>query len=503
MNYYIPHRINDGYGLSSKIVDKLSVQFPDTTIIMTCDNGIAAIDAVEYAKNKGYKVFVTDHHTMDVNNLPKADYIVHPAITGYPFAEISGATVAYKIAQGLIEEFNINDEELSEYILQLAAISIISDVMPLANKDIDTMRVNENRTILKKGIELMRNKPNWRLKIMFDMFKLQNENLDETMIGFYISPVINAVGRLDDAAEAVAFLTAKTQERAILKCSIMGYLNDERKELKKESLDKINKTLDTSKSAIIVKSDEIHEGIVGIIAGNLCEQNQKPAIVFTKCDALEEPAWKASARSIEGINLYDILKEINDENPDVIYTFGGHSGAAGLTVLDSHIDEFTDIFYDKVSALGNVETNKYYMTVLASDIEAVAKALEEIKPLGNGIPKPIIKTTMFINQYDFFYNSGHVKLSNCFKNELWLYNALEKFTALSSNMNDFEKKLDNTEKKMATCNISRREAKKIRWERWESKKNTKPLFDCIFELDYGNFMGCVGPIYSVIQCDRK
>lgn len=503
VNYHIPHRIDDGYGLSTSIVDKISTRFPDTAIIMTCDNGIAAVDAVKYAKDKGYKVFVTDHHTLDMDNLPEADYIVHPALPGYPFAGISGGSVAYKVAQGIMEEFGIEDKELSEYLLQLAAISVVSDVMPVANKDIETMRVNENRTILKKGIELMRTNPNWRLKVMFDMFKIQHETLDETVIGFYVSPVINAVGRLDDAAEAVAFLTADTEDKAILKCSIMGYLNEERKELKKESLNKINETLDTSKPAIIVQSDDIHEGIVGIIAGNLCDQNQKPAIVFTKCDTLEEPAWKASARSVEGVNLYEILKEINDENPDVIYTFGGHSGAAGLTVLDSHMEEFTNIFNDKVAALGDIETDKYYMTVLASDIDKVAKALEEIKPLGNGLPKPIIKSTMFINQYDFFYSSGHVKLSNCFKNELWLYNALEEFTASSANMTDFEKTMDNTEKKMSTYNISRREAKKTRWERWESKKNVKPLFDCIFELDYGNFMGSVGPIYSVIQYNRK
>lgn len=520
VHYYVPHRIHDGYGLSTSIVDKIKVKWPDTDIIMTCDNGIAAVEAVKYAKDCGYKVFVTDHHTPDMNNLPTAaDYIVHPALPGYPFAEISGATVAYKIAKALIERNNIQNEELSEYILQLAAISVVSDVMPVAHKEIELMSVNENRTILKEGMNLMRTKPNWHLRIMFDMFKIQGETLDETTIGFYIAPLINAVGRLDNAAEAVAFLVADNQNDAIIKGAIMGYLNDERKEIKKTSLEMIQKNLDTSKPAIIAKAEEIHEGIVGIIAGNLCEQNQKPAIVFAKCTVNEtvtetidgeqisknvpHQAWKASARSIDGINLYELLKEIKDENPEYIYTFGGHAGAAGLTVLDEYINNFEQAFNDKVQALGTIENNKYYLNIIASEVENFGKMLEEIKPLGNGLPKPIIRTNMFINQYDFFFSSGHVKLSNCFKNELWLYNSLDEFLSNDKHFDEFNKTMDNTEKIMQNQSISRREAKQKRWERWESNKGSKPMFDCILELDYGTYMGNVGPILSVIECNKK
>lgn len=504
VNYYVPHRIYDGYGLSIKIVDKILEEYPETNIIITCDNGIAAVDAVSYAKSKGFKVYVTDHHTPDMNNLPKeADYIVHPALPGYPFPHISGATVAYKVAKGLLETFNIMDKKLEEYITQLAAISIVSDVMPVANKELELMKVNENRTILKKGLELMRTNPDWRLETMFDMFKIQKETLDETTIGFYIAPVINAVGRLDSAAEAVAFLTADNKEVAILKCSIMGYLNEERKLLKAQALNSLKDTIDITKPSIIVKSDKIHEGIVGIIAGNLCEQYQKPTIVFSKMELNGEKAWKASARSIEGVNLYELLSEINGEKPEVIYTFGGHSGAAGLTVLDSHFDEFEKMFNKKVENLGELESNKYFMYILSSDLDEFAKSLLEIKPLGEGLPKPVIKTTMFINQYDFFYKSSHVKLSNCFGNELWLYNSLNEFSTNNKNMENFYKVMDNTEKKMATENISRREAKSQRWERWESKRGEKPLFDIISELDYGNFMNKVDTIHSVIQYERR
>ena len=503
VNYYIPHRIFDGYGLSEKIVDKIKEKYPDTNVIITCDNGIAAVDAVAYAKKQGYKVFVTDHHTPDMDNLPNADYIIHPALPGYPFPHISGATVAYKVALGLLETFNVSDSELEEYLLQLAAISIVSDVMPVANKDVELMKVNENRLILQKGLESLRTKPNWRLNIMFDMMKIQSEMLDETTIGFYVAPVINAVGRLDDAAEAVKFLTAETEDEAILKSSIMAFLNEKRKEMKTEALEMLKPTLCTTNPSIIVKSNDIHEGIIGIIAGNLCEEYQKPAIVFAECKIDGMKAWKASARSIENVHLYELLKEIKEEMPEVIYSFGGHAGAAGLTVLDEHIAEFEDVFNKKVDAFGNVEGEKYFSYILSSDVEAFAKALMEIKPLGEGLPKPLIKTTMFVNQYDFFYKSNHVKLSNCFKTELWLYNSLEKFAADSKNMSGFDKTQDNTEKKMEELNISRREAKNVRWERWESKKGEKPLFDILAELDYGNFMNKLAPIYSVVEYQRR
>lgn len=504
VHYYIPHRIQNGYGISEKIVDKINEEYPDTKIIITCDNGIAASDAIKYAKSKGYKVYLTDHHTPNFDNLPNADYIIHPALPGYPFAEISGATVAYKVVQALIEVFEIDDIELSEYILQLAAISVVSDVMPVGHKDISIMQVNENRTILQKGITLMRERPNWRLKLMFNMFKIQGETLDETTIGFYIAPVINAVGRLDNAAEAVAFLIAQTNDIAILKCSIMGYLNEERKELKNKSLKEVKETLDDTKASIIIKSKELHEGIVGIIAGNLADQYQKPSIVFSQCEIDGNVAWKASGRSIEGVNLYELLSSIKNDNSDLIYKFGGHAGAAGLTVLDKYILNFENAFNDKVEALGKIETKKYYLFINANDIAEFAKALVEIKPLGNGLPKPVIRIPdMVINQYDFFFGSSHVKLSNRSRNEFWLYGALESFMSIPTHLVDFSKTKDNTEKKMETLKISRLEAKKSRWERWETKHSNKPTYEIICEVDYGNFMNSIGPIFSVLEYSRN
>lgn len=502
VHYYIPHRVHDGYGISVKIVDKIRKLYPDTNIMLTCDNGIAAVEAVKYAKDEGFKVYITDHHSPDMDNLPKADFLVHPALPGYPFADISGATVAYKVAKALIEKNGIADKELEEYMLQLAAISVVSDVMPVANTVLEKMRVNENRTILKNGIKLMRENPNWRLKVMFDMFKIQNETLDETTIGFYIAPVINAVGRLDNAAEAVAFLVAETVDKAILKCSIMGYLNEERKTLKKECMEEIKKTIDTSNPALIVKSN-IHEGIIGIIAGNLSDEYHKPAVVFAECEIDGKKAWKASARSVEGINLYEVLTSINEMDDSIIHAFGGHAGAAGLTVIDTKIDEFEKEFYDTIEKVSNIDVNKYYININASDIEPFAKSLLEIKPLGNGLPKPVIRTNMFINQYDFFYSSRHVKLSNYFKNEIWLYNSLDVFLSNKDNFVNFSLTMDNTEKRMKTYSLNRKDAKAGRWERWKSNDGTKTIFDSIMEVDYGNFMGQVGPIFSIIQCDIK
>lgn len=501
VHYYIPHRIFDGYGLSTKIIDKIIEMYPDTSVIMTCDNGISASDATHYAKQNNFRVFITDHHTPDIENLPEADYIVHPALAGYPFTEISGATVAYKVAKTLLQRAKIQDYDLEEYLLQLAAISIVSDVMPLANPELVKMKFNENRFLLKNGIASMRNRPNWHLELLLELLKIPEKTIDETTIGFYIAPLINAVGRLNDASKAVDFFTTPEREEAVLKCSIMKLLNDERKKLKAATLTEVKKDLDSSSPAIIIKSADIHEGIIGIIAGNLADEFQKVTLVFSECIVDNQRAWKASGRS-NGANLYDLLKEINDENPDLIHAFGGHAGAAGITVLDKNIQEFERLFQEKAKKTNSVSVEKHYIYVLASELDTFAKSLQEIKPLGNGLAKPIVKTSMLITRIDLFYKKGHVKLSNCFGNEIWIYGGLEEFLSNKDNFSLFHKTHDNLKNKVIS-GMAYDDAQNERWEKWEAKKGEKPVFDIICEVDFGNFMNNCVPIYSTIQYHRK
>ena len=226
VHYYVPHRIEDGYGMSCNIVDKIHTMYPEDTSIITCDNGIVALDAIQYAKSLGYSVYVTDHHEPNEKLqevLDTADCVVHPALWDYPFRDISGAEVTYKIAQGLLEYFNIQDEELSAYLLQLATVSIVSDVMPLAS--VDNMANNENRGLLIKGLKSFHDSPDWHWTSLFEMMKINVKEMDETTIGFYVAPVINAVGRLSCAKTAVDLLTCRKPEEAQLYASVMVYFN--------------------------------------------------------------------------------------------------------------------------------------------------------------------------------------------------------------------------------------------------------------------------------------
>lgn len=501
-SYYIPHRVNDGYGLSVDIVKKIIDSSSQINTIITVDNGIAAHEAIQFAKDNGFTVILTDHHEIG-DSIPNADFVVHPALVPYPYPNISGATVAYKFCNWLIDKVLENDTSnqdallaLKDANLQYAAISVVSDVMPVGDSDEYELEYNENRTILKKGLELMRNNPDWRLDIFFDMFQIQKETMDETTIGFYVSPLINAVGRLDDASDAVRFLTATNEETAIKYASWMGHLNEKRKGLKKEYLVIAKENLDTSQPAIVAKCEDMHEGLIGIIAGNLKEEYQKPAFVFAKTLENGLVAYKASARSTDNVNLYEVLKTINDEHPGMIAKFGGHSGAAGLTVMESEFDAFALALQQEVfdiTASNELEVN--YLNIQAMDIPAFAKSLEIIKPLGRGLPKPLIRVEIAVNQIDFFFNSEHVKLTSN-GHEYWLYGALSEFYN-QDNLHSFYKTGDNTQKKTDELKMSPEEAYQYHWERWKCRVAQK--FELYLELDYGQFMNQIGPVPSVRQ----
>ena len=220
--YHIPLR-HDGYGLSVKTVEEFAeTHDASKTLLLTCDNGIAAFDAVSKAKELGFLVIVTDHHEIQ-DRLPEADCIIHPQL-GYPFAAISGATVAYKLAQAVIRATpEIEWGDLPDYFLQLATISIISDVMPVGSFDEKELALNENRGILIKGLKSLNERPNHHLKKFFEMIGVTIGQIDETTIGFSIAPVINAVGRLYDAVVGLKAFIADNEDDLMVNLSYMVY----------------------------------------------------------------------------------------------------------------------------------------------------------------------------------------------------------------------------------------------------------------------------------------
>lgn len=521
VDFIIPHRINDGYGLSKKLVDK-AINEKGAEVILTCDNGIVAFEAVEYAKEKGLKVYVTDHHEPQ-ETLPDAHVIIHPSL-GYPFASISGCEVAYKIAQAMFEAYPLEKpnkrDELIKYFTQLAGISIVSDVMPVGAYTHEEMKVNENRGLLKKAIGIMKKEIDPRINHLLEAQALHHKNMDETMIGFNISPVLNACGRMADAEVAVHLLIAKDERDIELYGSLAESYNQIRKEETTTTYKKAVELVDKTKPILVIRT-EAHEGLIGIIAGKISEQFQKPSIIFAAAEIEDEDgnilkAWKGSARS----NSVNIFETINKIDKQYVYKFGGHAGAAGMTILDDCFEEFEKQLIEIVEkdTTESTETDLDVVSCDLTQINGTGKALNLLKPFGNGFQKPVVETVAKVNQVDYFYSSGHVKISYWSSAtgsvEFWLYGEMENFQNASL-IPDFTKTMDNMAKKQKELGLSAEEAWASHWERWQAKtivdndgnivKRVVPIeLDMLLELDYGvNFNGVDSVLTRTLQYSSK
>lgn len=514
VDYIIPHRILDGYGLSINLVDKAISK--GARVILTCDNGIAAVDAVDYAKSKGLTVIVTDHHEIQ-ENLPKADAIVHPGLGTYPFRDISGCQVAYKLAMVLLDEKKKRDgkklisakikkeeKELREYLFQLSTITIVSDVMPIAQAE--GMELNENRKWLIDGLQIIQNNPNWRIKMMLDSLKINHSVVDEQTIGFYIAPVINSAGRLNTASDAVEFLIAKDEKDALYRLSFIMYLNEERKKIKADCMKKISYNEEDNVNIVVL--DGIHEGIIGILAGQLANTTKKPAFVFTDCEVEDSgtlvKAWKGSARGNGAVNLFETLSTIQKETSS-IYAFGGHADAAGITVLDRNFEVFKEALTDKLDKV-DMDVDVSVLNIYSKkQKDNLVEAIKNLKPFGNGMPLPKYKQSHSISSIDLFYKSGHAKL-NCWEKDAdgkfvstgyWLFNQLENIVNDKAYMDHVELKSSNYS---SLClDMSPKEAEANKCESYYRPKTEVLKRNFIIELGYTAFANTVGPNYNVID----
>lgn len=505
----VPHRIKDGYGLSNKIVDKAIEE--GATFIITVDNGIASIDAIDYAKSKGLKVIVTDHHELQAK-LPNADAIVHPALGEYPFKNISGAQVAYKLACVLFDNKPQKklksgrtkrvETELKEYLFQLSTISIVSDVMPIASPDENLAKVNENRKWLQDGLNSIRKKPNWHIENLLKALKIAPKNVDEQTIGFYIAPTINSAGRLNDAMQAIDFLTEVDETESLMKMSFIMFLNDERKKVKNKTMEKI--ALNDDDKAHIVAVEDIHEGIIGIIAGQIANNTKKPTFVFTNCEVEGEKAWKGSARGNGAINLFENLEKLQTDK-HCLYAFGGHADAAGLTILDKDFKTFKDGFLSQIDGIDTevsydiLEVNSYFQKI------ELSKAVKALKPFGNGMPLPKFKQKLSIKDIDLYYKSGHAKLTCWEKNEddkfvsstFWMFNELENIKHDSSFMDNVIFVKSNVSQ-LIERGLDADEAEKTKCETYSRKKDSTLRRNFIVELGYTSFGGAMAPNFNLV-----
>lgn len=405
IDYEIPDRIKDGYGINESIIRQSSADGVDT--LVTCDNGIAALREISIAKQLGMTVVVTDHHEVPVDEygqiLPPADAVVDPKQDGetYPFHEICGAVVAWKLIRVLYEKLGIPESEWMD-LLEFAAIATVGDVMKLQD---------ENRLIVKYGLKKIGSTKNTGLRKLIEKNNLDIENLSAYHIGFVIGPCLNAGGRLKSAKVALRMLLAEDPERAGEMADELKELNDMRKDMtakgEAKAIEQVEKQYMDDK-VLVVFLPECHESLAGIIAGRLREHFHKPSFVLTR----GETTAKGSGRSIEQYHMYQGLCKVSD----LLVKFGGHPMAAGLSLEEKDIDEFRR----RLNADAEL-TEEDFVPKIWIDVpmpfeyvnEKIVQELKDLEPFGQGNEKPLFaqKSLVIRNARVLGKNRNVVKLN--------------------------------------------------------------------------------------------
>ena len=386
----IPDRIKDGYGLNQMLIDRALEDDVDT--IITCDNGIAAMNEIAYGKENGMTIVVTDHHEvpyLEENGekkylLPPADAVVDPhrADCEYPFKGLCGAAVAYKLVEVLYRVSGKSEQEvehLQDNLMENVAIATIGDVMDL---------VGENRVFVKKGLELLKTTKNEGLHALMQCTGVDTANLNTYHIGFVLGPCINAGGRLDTAKRALELLNASNRREAVTLAADLKELNDSRKEMTEEGVEEAVRQIESSSwkddQVLVVYLPECHESIAGIIAGRIKERYYRPTFVLTK----GETGVKGSGRSIEA---YDMFAEMS-RCRELFTKFGGHKLAAGLSLEEEKVE----VFRKRINELADLTEEDLQMKV-SIDMrlpfpyinEELIHELKILEPFGKGNGKPL------------------------------------------------------------------------------------------------------------------
>lgn len=381
VDFEIPDRIKDGYGINESIIEQAHADGID--VVLTCDNGISAFHQVELAKKYGMTVVITDHHEVPIDGekekIPPADAVIDPkqADCHYPFPEICGAVVAYKLVQVLYERRNIPKEEWLD-LLEFAAIATVGDVMKLQD---------ENRILVKFGLRKMARTSNLGLRKLAEKNNLELGSITAYHIGFVIGPCLNAGGRLKTAKKALALLRAGSEDEAELLAQELKELNDTRKDMTEQGTEAAKLQVESwyaNDKVLVVFLPDCHESLAGIIAGRLREYYQKPAIVLTR--SLE--AVKGSGRSIDAYHMFKKLNEVSD----LLLKFGGHPLAAGLSLEEKNIDEFRRRLNDNSGLTEEDFKAKIWIDVpmpIGYVTENLVRELSCLEPFGQGNEKPM------------------------------------------------------------------------------------------------------------------
>lgn len=373
--YYLPDRLQEGYGVNNEALDKIKKE--GVSLVITVDCGITAIDEVEYAKSLGLDIAITDHHEC-TENLPIALAIINPKQKddNYPFKMFAGVGVAFKVLSALAISLNMESESYLKY-LDIVAIGTISDIVPL---------LDENRIISKEGLKQVANTKNEGIKAMLRVINFKD--IDSTMVSFGMAPRINACGRMGDASIAVKLLLEESEENAKELAEKLDSLNIKRQEVEKNIFEEAVNTIENEgykqKNSIVLYNENWHNGVIGIVASRLVNIYNKPVVLFTK----ENDVVRGSGRCPNGFSLYDALTE----SKEYLIQFGGHELAAGMSIEEENIplfrEEFEKIVTQNMKDL--VQVIDVDMEIKKSDLGVqILKDINRIKPYGQANNTPL------------------------------------------------------------------------------------------------------------------
>lgn len=367
---YLPNRFTDGYGPNASVY-KYFIENQGISLIITVDNGVAGHEAIELAQSMGVDVIVTDHHSMP-EVLPDAYAIIHPEHpeASYPFKYLAGCGVAFKLATALLEEVQVE-------LLDLVAIGTIADMVSLTD---------ENRILVKYGLSVLKNTQRIGLQELFKIAGIQENEVDEETVGFQIAPRLNALGRLDDPNPAIELLTGFDEEEARDIALMINQKNEDRKEIVQKIYDEAKTMVDLNKPVQVLAGEGWNPGVLGIVAGRLLEELHQPVIVLN----IENDLAKGSARSIEAVDIFEAL----DPHRDLFVAFGGHAGAAGMTLEASKLEALSQVLvaYIEDNQVDLSTKNELFLDEELSLPDLTLETLknfEKLAPFGMDNKKPV------------------------------------------------------------------------------------------------------------------
>lgn len=366
---YLPNRFTDGYGPNQSVY-KYFIEQEAVSLIITVDNGVAGNEAISYAQAQGIDVIVTDHHSLP-EELPDAFAIIHPEHpdADYPFKHLAGCGVAFKLATALLES-------LPTDCLDLVAIGTIADMVSLTG---------ENRVLVKNGLTMLKHTERVGLQELMSLSSIDLDQFTEDAVGFQIAPQLNALGRLDNPNPAIELLTGFDDQEAQAIALMIKEKNEERKALVQDIFDQAMAMVDPQKPVQVLAQAGWHPGVLGIVAGRILEAIGQTVIVL----AIDNGFAKGSARSLEAINIFEALSG----NRDLFKAFGGHAGAAGMTLPVDNLEALSDLLCQFVIERGLDETAKNTLTIderlSLEDLSLdTLKSLDKLAPYGMDHPKP-------------------------------------------------------------------------------------------------------------------